>query len=382
MIEIKVVEADETASSADSYFFAYFTELEIALEQIRNVVQTYRSQDGVAMGNWEKELVYDTTNKSHRGQGALPQEENGRSSSSGLKKIGSLLHPFSSSSSSSKSSPGGSVDQSPRLSGEFTSEPVPISGRRGRGIHRDAGTTARDSSTPDSVRTITPPPGSHPTSEPSSFQYPPNSADGPPHPALELRHTSSTSSWTPSNFVKRPSMKLLASGASGASSLLSAVRPSSLMGRKKRRSKKVVERIENDNAAGAASAGTTDVSFSEDSTDGYDNARGVGYSMMEKSETGDREEQKADVDFHKCFAMDKNEVLLERECASDNDCELGRQLNLNTPAFRLFWLPVPSCACLRQGVHLDQPLLLQGDRSTLQDKGRLDCCSADDVQLS
>jgi len=107
-------------------------------------------------------------------------------------------------------------------------------------------------------------------------------------------------------------MKIFASGASGASSLLSSVRPASLIGRKKglRRRKPVVEKVEK------AMSGT-DVSFDgEESTDegrGGGGGGSGGFSLMEKSETVDREEEEADREFHEWFAMDKKEVLLERE---------------------------------------------------------------------
>ena len=42
-IEVKVVDKSENFSTVDSYFFAYFQELEAALEQIRDAVRTYRS---------------------------------------------------------------------------------------------------------------------------------------------------------------------------------------------------------------------------------------------------------------------------------------------------------------------------------------------------
>lgn len=42
-IEVKVVDKSENFSPVDSYFFAYFQELDGALEQIRDAVRTYRS---------------------------------------------------------------------------------------------------------------------------------------------------------------------------------------------------------------------------------------------------------------------------------------------------------------------------------------------------
>lgn len=42
-IEVKVEDKGENFSIVDSYFFAYFQQLEAALEQIRDVVRTYRS---------------------------------------------------------------------------------------------------------------------------------------------------------------------------------------------------------------------------------------------------------------------------------------------------------------------------------------------------
>ncbi|KAL7418121.1 hypothetical protein BDY24DRAFT_374148 [Mrakia frigida] len=325
-IEIKVVEGDEATLSFDSYFFAYFTNIDAALVQIREVLTTYRPQEQGSAPGWEKEQVYDTTMMKGGGRrGSSPAEGAVKpSGSSSLSRIGSLLHPFSSG--SSKSSPTVSVAQSPRRSGEFSSGPAPIpitSARRSRDLERDS-SIARLSTTPDSVRTVTPPPSTTSSSSTPNkhVSYPPSTASGPPPPGLELVHTSSTSSWAPSNFIRRPSMKIFSSGASGASSLLSSVRPTSLIGRRKgggaggRRKPVVVqERVENVMAGGG-----TDVSFSEDSTDGYASEGGArrgggsemgGFSMLEKSETVDREEMEADREFHEWFAMDKKELLLE-----------------------------------------------------------------------
>lgn len=56
-IEVKVVDKGENFSIVDSYFFAYFQELEAALEQIRDAVRTYRSSSESLL----EATVIDTT---------------------------------------------------------------------------------------------------------------------------------------------------------------------------------------------------------------------------------------------------------------------------------------------------------------------------------
>jgi sterol 3beta-glucosyltransferase len=56
-IEVKVVDKSENLSTVDSYFFAYFQELEAALEQIRDAVRTYSPSSE----NLPEATVIDTT---------------------------------------------------------------------------------------------------------------------------------------------------------------------------------------------------------------------------------------------------------------------------------------------------------------------------------
>ena len=56
-IEVKVVDKSENFSPVDSYFFAYFQELDAALEQIRDAVRTYRPSSE----NLPEASVIDTT---------------------------------------------------------------------------------------------------------------------------------------------------------------------------------------------------------------------------------------------------------------------------------------------------------------------------------
>lgn len=310
-IEIKVVEGEDSTLSFDSYFFAYFTDIDAALVQIREAIAIYRPQVQGSVPGWEKEQVYDTTTRIRRG--STPAEGATKPTSttgSSLSRISSLLHPFGGS--TSKASLSASAPASPRQSKDGGSAPIPISSRqRSRDLEGELNPVpARISTTPDSIRTVTPPSSLISSStHVSQHSYPPEPSGAPP-PDLGIVHSSSTSAWAPSKFIKRPSMKIFSSGASGASSLLSAVRPSSLVGRKKKL-RKVVESVENVTAT--RSSAETDVSFSEDSTDGYEGSTGAGFSLMEKSETVDREELEADADFHEWFAMDKKEALLERE---------------------------------------------------------------------
>ena len=70
-IEVKVVEKSENFSTVDSYFFAYFQELDAALEQIRDAVRTYRSSSE----SLPEATVIDTTGaKSIAAFPPVPQE--------------------------------------------------------------------------------------------------------------------------------------------------------------------------------------------------------------------------------------------------------------------------------------------------------------------
>lgn len=92
-IEVKVVEKSENFSTVDSYFFAYFQELDAALEQIRDAVRTYRSSSE----SLPEATVIDTTGA--KAIATFPpvsqvQDETPRPASLGF-RLSSLWRPFS-----------------------------------------------------------------------------------------------------------------------------------------------------------------------------------------------------------------------------------------------------------------------------------------------
>jgi len=102
-IEVKVVDKNENFSTVDSYFFAYFQELDAALEQIRDTVRTYRSSSE----SLSEATVIDTTGA--KAIAAFPptsqtQDETPRPPSIGF-RLSSLWRPFSETASPGRPTP-------------------------------------------------------------------------------------------------------------------------------------------------------------------------------------------------------------------------------------------------------------------------------------
>ena len=102
-IEVKVVDKSENFSTVDSYFFAYFQELDAALEQIRDTVRTYRSSSE----SLPEATVIDTTGA--KAIAAFPptsqaQDETPRPASIGF-RLSSLWRPFSETTSPGRPTP-------------------------------------------------------------------------------------------------------------------------------------------------------------------------------------------------------------------------------------------------------------------------------------
>ena len=92
-IEVKVVDKNENFSTVDSYFFAYFQELDAALEQIRDAVRTYRPSSE----NLPEATVIDTTGaKTLAAFPPIPQtqDETPRPALTGF-RLSSLWRPWS-----------------------------------------------------------------------------------------------------------------------------------------------------------------------------------------------------------------------------------------------------------------------------------------------
>ena len=92
-IEVKVVDKNENFSTVDSYFFAYFQELDGALEQIRDAVRTYRPSSE----SLPEATVIDTTGA--KTTAAFPstlqiQDETPRPALTGF-RLSSLWRPWS-----------------------------------------------------------------------------------------------------------------------------------------------------------------------------------------------------------------------------------------------------------------------------------------------
>ena len=93
-IEVKVIDKDDSLA-VDAYFFAYFHNLSDALDQIRDVVRTYRSQN--FLSERSAPAVVDTTApRSPASTGAVtsPVDLNSQKATSGF-RLSSLFRPFS-----------------------------------------------------------------------------------------------------------------------------------------------------------------------------------------------------------------------------------------------------------------------------------------------
>jgi hypothetical protein len=352
--------------AAESYFFAYFSDIDGALQQIRTVVEAFRDQ-GLDEAAAREAAVYDTTTI-RRGP-ALTAEGGSQDVASAAKvtsptesgfRISSLLQPFSSSSSgssgnkpSSRPLPPGAIasmlsapsavgmamhPHSPRSSTSSSipssprSRPVPV-GSRPKSALPDASPSPPTeasvieplplSRSSDSVRTISAPQQQQQQQSSSHARYPPTPSPGPPPPGLEDPDAADASSRT-FGFIKRPAMKIISSGTSSASNLLLGAvrRPTS-------RRRKVANSISRRKTEGGPLVVTETVEpammeasrLSNTTTSDSDGVR-LGfpesedddgdYAMMERSETDDKAEREVIEDFHDWFAMDQRETLLER----------------------------------------------------------------------
>ena len=124
-IEIKVFDVEETLQS-DSYFFAYFQNMNLALEQIRDAVRTYKPFMQTAE-------VHDTTgvrmvSQSPPAQPSPPSEPMPIRSSYGL-RLASFLRPFSIDSGSSSNAKPSEFTHVPRPSSAITASPLSMTPR-------------------------------------------------------------------------------------------------------------------------------------------------------------------------------------------------------------------------------------------------------------
>lgn len=234
-IEVKVDDVDESLQT-DSYFFAYFQNINLALEQIRDAVRTYKPAMQASITLPE---VQDTTglrmmSLPERTQSSPPAETTPPSRSSYGLRLASLLRPFQSDTGS------GMVHSTSVRSNEFTH------------VSKPSGTitTSPQSMTPRSASQTLPAPAEHVMRTTSDgplvvalkgtdhqHTYPP-----PPSPSAELnvisnRESSFTSAWSVPAWLKGPGRRVFnipsasTSGATigrkGVQETVSAVTPSS-----------------------------------------------------------------------------------------------------------------------------------------------------------
>lgn len=279
-IEVKVVDKSENFSVVDSYFFAYFQELEAALEQIRDAVRTYRSpSEGLP-----EATVIDTTGA--KAIAAFPptsqvQDETPRLGLTGF-RLSSLWRPWSDNASPNKPTV-------PTLEVDTTEDFTHVSKRRSSFIPL--------TSSPERLSPALLPgkgSGDYLSNDDSSQQPTPTTT------------TSSNHTYPPSNFVDT---------SSSGSSLSSWGRPSWLRIPSRRpfsvhsgNSTVVAEHPPPNPITSSSSGGIADALTSALSSAGSKLMPDLGFSVLDSPEG--HVEQEVQDKFRQAFAFDENERVL------------------------------------------------------------------------
>ncbi|CED83178.1 glycosyltransferase family 1 protein [Phaffia rhodozyma] len=335
-IEVKVAEGDVTLA-VDSYFFAYFSDLEGSLRKIREVVSSYHSPDarvdlrGTIDSN--REHVFDSISEAAQKKRSISQNypdptEKSPSTLSSIKSA--LLHPFGSDKSKNNDAEPLTSGISPRPSSTgsdllLSTSPLSsvISSRSsssvGVGITRVGSKDEHVLSepftgTPGMIdRSVTPTPA-------DSHRYPPI----PVQSDLKQTPTSSSvsSSWSASNLLNRSSTKSSSTTVSSTKTKTSSNPIVSLFGAVKTSrfkpfstSARQEDLTTGHEAQGLYETVSPKVEIEGDMTgrasEDSSNEDTADYSLMEKSETADQQAEDVSKAFHEYFALDKNEVLIE-----------------------------------------------------------------------
>jgi len=289
-IEVKVVDKSENFSIVDSYFFAYFQELDAALEQIRDAVRTYRPSSE----SLPEATVIDTTGANTNG--AFPptsqaQDETPRPALTGF-KLSSLWRPWSETTSPSRLTASTSEAD---IADDFTH----ITKRKTSFVPFTA-----------SPERLTP--ALLPGREPGDYLAPGNSSQQP----TPIATTNSDHTYPPSNSID---------SSSSGSSLSSWGRPSWLRISSRRplsiqsgNSTAIAEHPPPNPVTSLGSGGIADALTSALSNAGSRLMPDLGFSVLDSPEG--QVEQEVQDKFRQAFAFDENEKVL--------GCELDPMLSL------------------------------------------------------
>jgi len=289
-IEVKVVDKSENFSTVDSYFFAYFQELDAALEQIRDAVRTYRPSSE----SFPEATVIDTTGA--KTTGAFPpmpqtQDETPRPALTGF-KLSSLWRPWS-----ETTSPGRLT--APTSEADIADDFTHITKRKSSFVPFTA-----------SPERLTP--ALLPGREPGDYLAPGNSLQQP----TPIATTSSDHTYPPSNSID---------SSSSGSSLSSWGRPSWLRITSRRplsiqsgNSTAIAEHPPPNTVTSLGSGGIADALTSALSNAGSRLMPDLGFSVLDSPDG--QVEQEVQDKFRQAFAFDENEKVL--------GCELDPMLSL------------------------------------------------------
>ena len=294
-IEVKVVDKSENFSTVDSYFFAYFQELDAALEQIRDTVRTYRPSSE----SLTEATVIDTTGA--KAIAAFPpapqaQDDTPRPASIGF-RLSSLWKPFSETTSPSRPIP-------PTLEVETGDDFTHVSRRKTSFIPF---TTSPERMTP------APPPtrgsGDDLTSEDHSEQHTPiamtiSEHTYPPSTSFDSSSSGSNlSSWGRPSWLRIPSRRPF-SIQSGSSTVVAEHPPPNPL-------------------TSTSSGGIADALTSALSSAGSRLMPDLGFSVLDIPDG--QVEQEVQDKFRQAFAFDENEKVL--------GCKLGPDCSSNDRRF-------------------------------------------------
>jgi hypothetical protein len=319
-LEIKVVEGSEAVPgetlSFDSYFFAYFVDLDASLAKIREVVETFKAQDG-RRGSRERATLYDTTIKAHHRRDSVEREEEGekgleRTSTGSSSKIGGLLHPFSFNNNNNNSS------SSDKKRDSIDEAPIPVKKRASIDPYHPAPQQfhllSSEPMRADSTDTLVPSRSRSdavPTTS-SDHNYPPSkSFSDPPSDHSDIDSPSTGHSTSSASRLASKMKSVLPSALGGSGSKKKKRRETA----DRRRGRMVTESVEPQMlpVEGGLRGGGERLSSSSLSDADADGMEGEsGYSMMEASESRDKEEREAEKEFRDAFALPQEEMLLER----------------------------------------------------------------------
>ena len=282
-IEVKVVDKGENFSIVDSYFFAYFQELEAALEQIRDAVRTYRSSsEGLP-----EATVIDTTGAKVIAAfppTSQPQDETPRLGLTGF-RLSSLWRPWSDTTHPNKPT-------APTLEVDTTDDFTHVSKRRSSFIPFTY--------SPERLTSVLP--LGLPSKESGDFPADDDSSQQP----TPIAETNSDHTYPPSTSVD-PS--------SSGSSLSSWGRPSWLRIPSRRpfsihsgNSTTVAEHLPSNPVTSLTSGGIADALTSALSNAGSKLMPDLGFSVLDTPEG--HVEQEVQDKFRQAFAFDENEKVL------------------------------------------------------------------------